>query len=104
MFVVTGRVGAANSEGVQCSGLSSIAKRFIQCVIQQIGIFRSHGAKPDCSGRGLQTLRPYGIPVQLNSLRTKTRILRFATQRQHGELKLGRYPAVSPRSGLTKTH
>ena len=28
MFVVTERVGAANSEGVQCSGLSSIAKRF----------------------------------------------------------------------------
>ena len=61
MFVVTERVGAANSEGVQCSGLSSIAKRFIQCVIQQFGTSRSYGAKPDCSGRGLQTLHPYGI-------------------------------------------
>ena len=61
MFVVTERVGAANSEGVLCSGLSSIAKRFIQCVIQRFGTSRSYGAKPHCGGRGLQTLHPYGI-------------------------------------------
>ena len=66
MFVVTERVGAANSEGVQCSGLSSIAKRFIQCVIQQFGTSRSYGAETgSVAVEGYKHCIPAGFFVQL---------------------------------------
>ena len=66
MFVVTERVGAANSEGVQCSSLSSIAKRFIQCVIQQL----EHPAPTELNRivavEGYKHCIPAGFFVQLN--------------------------------------
>jgi len=84
MLVVTERGGAANSEGVRCSGPFSIAKRFIECVTQQIGTSRSYGAKPHCSVDGYKHSIPTGFFVQLNNLRKITRMLRLATQR-HAE-------------------
>ena len=67
MFVVTGWVRAANSEGVQCSGVSSIAKRFIQCVIQSL----EHPAPTELNRivavEGYKHCIPRGFFVQLNN-------------------------------------
>ena len=49
MFVAMKRVGAANSEGVLYSAPFSLAKGFIEYVIQRIGTSRSSEAKPHCA-------------------------------------------------------
>ena len=73
MFVVTERVGAANSEGVLCSHSSSSARGFMQCVIHEIGTFRSHGAKARRAVDGYKRSIPTGFFVRLNNPRQKTR-------------------------------
>ena len=73
MFVVTEGVGDANSGGVLCSGPSSSAKRFTQWFIQQIGTFRSYGAKPRVAIDRYKHCIPTGFFVRLNNLRKKTK-------------------------------
>jgi len=73
IFVVTEGVGDANSGGVLCSGPSSSAKRFTQWFIQQIGTFRSYGAKPRLAIDRYKHCIPTGFFVRLNNLRKKTK-------------------------------
>jgi len=82
MFVVTEPIGAANSGGVLCSGPSSSAKRFTQQLIQQIGTFRSYGAKPrdpvDCYKHCI----PTGFFVRLIVL-VRNKVLQTCYAKKH---------------------
>ena len=82
MFVVTERVGAANSEGVQCS------PPVLESPNDSYNVsFNSleHPAPTELNRLvavdAYKHCIPTGFFVQLNNLRKKTRILRLATQR-----------------------